>query len=251
MKTQDEFNALVKNASPEVRPIVEAILLSSRLDEIKIIDDLLSDTQNRRSQLFDVIYIDLSIDRSTAPLEISGGGTLLAGIDATDNLANITVSLGYQEQDANRRFALLKGKTIRLPFARVYIYHAAQAGKYLKLLRATSLPSIGFGVEDYSSSGQTQDLVDALGNGSSFGAGQVTVPATAGGILIKAANTSRKRITITNSGSNTIFLGASAALTAIASSHALPAGASITLNNTAAIYGIVAAGNEIATYLEE
>lgn len=248
IQTQDEVAALIKKASPEVRPIVEAILLSSRLDEIKIIDDLLSDVQNRRSNLFDIIYVDLSIDRSTAPLEISGGGTLLACIEATDNLANITVSLGSQESDANRRFELSKGKAVKLPFSRFYIFHTAQSGKYLKLLRATSLPSIGFGVEDYSTSGSVLDLLTAIGNGTSYAVNQVSVAAVA--TVIKAANTSRKRITITNAGAATIYIGSAATVTA-ANGHALLAGMAITLNNTAAVYGIVAAGAETATYLEE
>jgi len=93
-------------------------------------------------------------------------------------------------------------------------------------------------------------LNKALGNSSTFAPAQVTVPATAGGIVIKAVNANRQRITITNSGAATVYLGKDNTVTA-ATGHALLAGMAITLNCTSAIYGIVAAGTNLVTYLEE
>lgn len=93
-------------------------------------------------------------------------------------------------------------------------------------------------------------LDKALGNSSTFAVAQVTVPATANGIVIKAANANRQRITITNAGASIVYLAKDDTVTAT-TGHALLAGMAITLNTTDAIYGIVAAGTNLVTYLEE
>lgn len=93
-------------------------------------------------------------------------------------------------------------------------------------------------------------LNKALGNSSTFEAAQVTVPATANGILISAANANRRRIIIANIGAVTVFIKKDNTVT-VADGHALPAGGVIVLNTTGAIYGIVSAGTCVVTTLEE
>ncbi len=85
---------------------------------------------------------------------------------------------------------------------------------------------------------------------STIATNQVTVDTTAGGIVIKASNASRKSIIIRNQGLVDMYIGP----TGVTSSNGLliKAGESITLDrNTAAIYGITAATSTTAGYLEE
>lgn len=231
--------------------IVRAINLANKVDEQKIIDDLIDNVNLRNSRLFDLIYVDLSIDRSVSPLQITGAGTLLAAFQATDNIASLSVSFEFAEGDSNRRYELKRGRRIKVPYTKFYIYHSAQAGKYIKLLRARSLPSLTLGVEDDSGETSNSDLVTALGNSSTFVTGQVAVDTTATGIEIKAANTSRKRITIKipSTAGSAVYIKAGSVTAA--DGHMLEPGDSITLNTTAQIKGITSAGSVTVTYLEE
>jgi len=239
----------LKKLNPETQAIVKAILTANRVDEKKIINDLIEEIRERRTRLFDVIYVDLSIDRSSSPLEINGAATILGAVEATDSVSALTVSFETQDADSTRRFELKRGKVLLLPYTKFYIYHSAQSGKYLKLLRAQSLPSLELGVQDYSSDSAQASLETALGNSSTFSTGQVTVDNTAD--QIKAANTSRKRIVIKNpTGGVAVFIGLTSGVTA-SNGHRLDPGDAITLNTTAAIYGITSAGSAVVTYLEE
>jgi len=84
---------------------------------------------------------------------------------------------------------------------------------------------------------------------STFSTGQVSV--TNAATQIKAANTSRKRITIkVPVGGQAVYIKVDNTVTT-ANGHLLDAGDSLTLENTGAVYGIVAAGSQTVTYLEE
>jgi len=79
---------------------------------------------------------------------------------------------------------------------------------------------------------------------------QVTVDTTVGGVVIKAANSSRRSITIRNQGSTDMYIGASGVTTA--TGLLVKANETITLDRTSAeVRGIVAAGSTTAGYLEE
>lgn len=82
---------------------------------------------------------------------------------------------------------------------------------------------------------------------------QVTVPATANGILILASNTARLGATIVNNSSQTIYI--SQQPTGLTSSNGLgiPAGSAYNIDEplyTGAIYGIVASTTGLATVVE-
>jgi len=236
----------------ETQDIVHAILAANRVDEQKIIDDLIADINARRTRLFDIIRVDLSVNRSADPLEITGAGTVLIAYRASNATVNCAVSFEVQEPDSNRRYTLVQGRRLKFPFTKFYIYHSAQAaGTFMELIRARSLPSLQLGVEDDSSDSASAGLETALGMSTAIATGQVAVD-NAGNDVIKAANTNRKRITIKVPASATqaVFIG----ITGVAAGdgHRLDPGDAITLHTTAAIYGVTAAAGAVTvTYLEE
>lgn len=82
---------------------------------------------------------------------------------------------------------------------------------------------------------------------------QVTVPATANGILILAANSSRKGATISNPGSVTVYIQQAATGVTTSNGFGIPAGSSYNIDTplyTGAIYGIVASGTNVVTVVE-
>lgn len=91
--------------------------------------------------------------------------------------------------------------------------------------------------------------VDKL-RASTIATGQVSVLVTATSII--ASSSSRKSITILNTDStNPIYLGVDSTVTS-STGHKLPAGGSITLDNSnSAIYGIATGGTVVVTYLTE
>lgn len=233
--------------SPEVQNIIDAILLSSKIDEKKIVDDILKDIAKGGSDYTDLIYIDLSVDRSTKPEIFTGAGTLLHAVEASDDLASLTVGFRDAESDEKRRISLRDGKRIYRPYVKFFVYNTAQPGKYIKLLRGTELPSLRVGVEDDSSESSNSDLVQALSNSSGFTPSQVSVGASDTAIL--SANLSRKRVTLVNTDSAAIvYINDGAATT---SHFPILPGAYITLNTTAAIRGITSAGTVVVGVLEE
>lgn len=84
--------------------------------------------------------------------------------------------------------------------------------------------------------------------GTSLASGVVAVGTSA--TVIRAANSSRQSLTIQNDGSADVFLGP--ASVAVASGFRLTPGGTVTIDkNTAALYGIVAAGSVNVRYLDE
>lgn len=241
------LEAEIKKFPPETQAIIRAISAANRVDEQKIVDDLLADVGARRTRLFDIIYVDLSIDRSTSPIEVTGGGTILASIEATDNNANLEIAFEFADGDTNRRFQMRRGKRLFLPYTRFFIYHSAQSGKTIKLLRARELPSVRLGVEDDSGETANSDLVNALGNSSGFTPSQVTV--TGSSTSIVAANTSRKRVTLVNTDpAATVYINDGVATT---SHFPLLPGTYLVLNTTAEIRGITSGGSVVIGVMEE
>lgn len=82
---------------------------------------------------------------------------------------------------------------------------------------------------------------------------QVTVPATANGILILAANANRKGAEISNPNAVTVYWSQQATGLTTSNGDAIPAGGSLVIDTplyTGAIYGIVAAATQVVTYAE-
>lgn len=235
--------------SPEVQNIIDAILLSSKIDEKKIVDDILKDIAKGGSDFTDLLYVDLSVDRSTKPDIITGAGTLLHAVEASDDLAVCSVGFRDGESNEKRRISLKDGKRIYRPFVKFFLFNDPQPGKYIKLLRGTELPSLRVGVEDDSGESASSDLVQALGNSASINTNSVNV--TTVGSLIIAQNLSRKRITLKNHADAVVpvYIGPSGVT--ISTGHRLDIGDSITINTTAAIYGRTSGSNQTITYLEE
>lgn len=233
--------------SKEVQDIVTAIQQANKTDEIKIVDDILLSVKQNRLQPFDILYIDLSIDRSAKPLRITGAGTLILAVEATDDLANLTIGFPGTESDSNKRIQMKDGKRLFLPYTEFFVYHSAQSGKYMKLLRGREMPSLKIGVEDDSGESANSDLSTALGNSSGFTPTQVSV--TTASTTIIAANTSRRRVTLVNTdAANIVYINDGVATT---SHFPLMPGAYLVLNTTVEIRGIVSAGTALVGVMEE
>lgn len=79
---------------------------------------------------------------------------------------------------------------------------------------------------------------------------QVTVPATANGILIIAANTARLGASITNPGPADVYVQQGATGVTTSNGWAIPAGTAFNIDSplyTGALYGIVASGTQVVT----
>lgn len=88
---------------------------------------------------------------------------------------------------------------------------------------------------------------------STFTASQVTVPATANGILILAANANRKGATISNTSNVAIYISSAATGLTTSNGFAIPAGASYNIDSPiylGALYGIVATATQVAYVVE-
>lgn len=232
----------------DIASIAQAIQEANRRDERQIIDQILMDVGKRDFAPYDIVYVDCSIDRSAAPLKITGAGTFIIGVDASDETAEITIGIGGNESDETKRISIREGKRLFLPYTEFFIYNDAQAGKWIKLLRGRELPSLKVGVEDDSSTVATDSVAIAQGNSSTFGTGQVAISGTQA--QIKAANATRRRIKITNlSSGDWLFIGNTGVLAT--TGDGIPPGGAIVLNTTAAIYGISTGAAFNCSYLEE
>lgn len=251
------MESIFKNLSPNAKAkvdklpadskeLVEAIVLAMRYSERDAVMDNIRDIAFNKQQYFRPFYIDLSIDRSTVPLKITGTFNLLRAFQATDNNATATVSFHYPNPSAEARLELKRGREIEGGWIEAYIYHTAQAGKYMTLLLGLSLPSAKVAVRDDSGETANSDLVTALGNASGFTPTQVSVSTS--DIEIIAANTARKRVTLVNTGAATVYINDGVATT---SHFPLLPNTYLTLQNTAQIKGIAASGTCIVGVLEE
>lgn len=86
-----------------------------------------------------------------------------------------------------------------------------------------------------------------------FTATQVTVPATANGILVLASNTSRKGATISNPGSVTVYISQASTGLTTSNGFGIPPGSSYNIDSplyTGAIYGIVSTSTQVVTVVE-
>jgi hypothetical protein len=88
---------------------------------------------------------------------------------------------------------------------------------------------------------------------TTFTASQVTVPATANGILLLAANANRLGATISNPSTVSIYISSAATGLTTSNGFAIPAGSSYSIDSplyTGALYGIVATSTQTAYVVE-
>lgn len=105
-------------------------------------------------------------------------------------------------------------------------------------------------VETETQSGSAQRQVVKVGGSGNIATNQVSVASTAGGTQIVAARTARVDVTIENSGTTDVYLGASGVTTSTGFLLKGIAGAAVTINTAAAVYGIVASSTQTVSYVE-
>lgn len=96
-------------------------------------------------------------------------------------------------------------------------------------------------------------VVETAPPSTTLTATQVTVPATANGILILAANANRKGATISNPGSVSVYIQQAATGVTTSNGFGIPGGSSYNIDfpiYTGAIYGIVASATQVVTVVE-
>jgi hypothetical protein len=88
---------------------------------------------------------------------------------------------------------------------------------------------------------------------TTFTATQVTVPATANGIAVLAANALRVGAVISNPGPSTVYVHQASTGVTTSNGFGIPGGTSYTIDSplyTGALYGIVASGTQVVTVSE-
>lgn len=86
-----------------------------------------------RPQIYKTLVLDLTTARSEYEVPLSGN--YLVVFDASDFSANVGIRFNESYADA---LTLTKGRGLRIPFYRIYITHAAQAGKTVTLIFGVS-----------------------------------------------------------------------------------------------------------------
>lgn len=174
--------------------------------------------------------ITLALDNARDRNEIRIGGDFLWASDATDGAATITIAFNVREADAGitfRRGSMVAG----MRYGRVFVTHAAQAGKTMTLTYAVEAPELrianpaGF-FTDVSIS--TPTTLDSIADVS-------LVLAVTTQIL--AADATRKEAIISNLAGNTQTFRIGDSGAAAANGTPLPPGATIILETTAEIHG--------------
>lgn len=133
---------------------------------------------------------------------------------------------------------------IRGPSLTWILSWAAQPG-YVAVILISTVDGYSTGL-DVDSPPAKQIITAASGAGIASGA--VTVAATA--TLVKAANTTRQRLTVQNRSSDDIYIGPSGVTTATGL-YLGPGEAFTVQGSTAAVYAIGAVGSQDVRYLEE
>lgn len=182
---------------------------------------------------------DLAVARNMHAVEI--GGNLLWTMEATSRTAYIDVRFNDQLRDPVRyRLGLfIRG----MPFSRIYVTNAAQAGESLTLFYAVEErgkieienPSLQFTEVDITKSTVLQSATDVT-----LGAAATTA--------ILAADPARRAVIIGNLSTNAEVLRIGPVVAGAARGQELLPGESITLETTAAIYGYNpgAAGQDVS-----
>lgn len=182
--------------------------------------------------------VRIKLDDALDLKEIAIGGSMLWAQQASSKSAWVNLRINDQLRGPIKvqEGLMLSGAR----FSRVFASCDAQAGEWIDIVYAAET-KLGLRVENPAS----QFASVSLEPGSSFTHDTVTVGVAA--TLIKAANTSRKSITIQAFG-GPIYIGGAAV--AVADGFYLAAGSSVKLSNTAAVYGIAGANTDVR-YFEE
>ncbi len=182
---------------------------------------------------FQVVQINLAVAHDSQ--EFSATGNVLWCVEASDNLAEIT--LKYNNQNA-QGVPFLNGTFVRgIAFSSIFITSSAQVGKWLKLAYTVEGPN---GLDVRNPAGNFSTISGNVTNTPVIPAvltSNVDVVIGAGlTVLVAAANIARTEILVSNFATNTQKMRIGGATTALALGVELAPGGSISLNTQAAVY---------------
>lgn len=203
----------------------------------------------QRIQLYNTLTLDLGTARNNE--ELPHTGNYLYVLEATDILANVQIR--FNEISMNS-VTVTKGRGVRVPFYRLYITNAAQAGKSITL--GIAVESATFEIIDIGKALEISGSIDINGAGGAGSYDDVNVGSGASERI--AANPSRRQIHLLNAGATgqVIYLGFDSSLNTgngfpLYPMVDTPELARLTLVTQMAIYGLVASGYASLRYFEE
>ena len=196
------------------------------------------------------LHVNLSAATSSAPLNVRlGDGTDLSVLDASGNLA-VYLGVALDRTNVvtlsdNAAARLLEINAENSAFTNAW---PAWVGKV-----RTAIPALTNG--NHASPSLTVGGSLWVGEKASAGTpayAQITCDTTATGIVVKAANTSRRRLMVTNHGTTAVYIGSDTSVTSANGFFlAGTAGATQTFYTTSQIRCITAAGTQVVSYFEE
>ncbi len=198
---------------------------------IQLVD--LHEVYKDRPNLYDTVLIQL--DAAVDNRWFANKGDFFYVLEAP---ATLDASVRFNNTD-QAPIPLKRGRRFFIPYQGFYLTYSAQAGQTMTLLLGKDLAF------DFSESGvmdifEIQEPVKLVGpNTMDAAASPVSLGAVA--TLIAAARSTRRGITLYNEGANPCRVGKSDVLFA-SKGVLLPAGSSLTLYYTGAIYGFVDVG---------
>ena len=196
------------------------------------------------------LHVNLSAVTSAAPMNVRlGDGTDLSVLDASGNLA-VYLGVALDRTNVvtlsdNAAARLLEINAENSAFTNAW---PAWVGKV-----RTAIPALTNG--NHASPSLTVGGSLWVGEKASAGTpayAQITCDTTATGIVVKAANASRRRLVVTNHGTTAVYIGSDTSVTSANGFFlAGTAGATQTFYTTSQIRCITASGSQVVSYFEE
>jgi len=183
---------------------------------------------------FQIVSLALDVARNNE--EIIFSGNFVWAFDASDLEAVVNIKFNNQLSTA---LPFYRGQVVKgQPFSRLFITHAAQAGKTINLLVVRQ--SGDFSIEN---PGSLFNAVTVTKASNAWSGADVTIVAAAPSAVILAADATRVSAIVTALSTNTqeVRIGLNIAATA-AKGIPLAPGESVSIDGTAALYGYTGAG---------
>lgn len=191
------------------------------------------------------IRFDLSVARSSVEINLTGNVFWVINASALGELAQVSFNEEFSGGDA---LPVGQGLYISgIKYSKIYLTNVAAAGGFIDVVytvTGTDLLTINNPIDD-SLANVTVDVGDAIASAAHISTAAATVT------LISAANTNRRRITISSLSTNTANIQIGPATIGAGDGLILEPGDSFTIESTAAVYYYTATAAQTLSILEE
>lgn len=191
------------------------------------------------------IRFDLSAARSNEEINLTGNVFWVIAASALGELAQVSFNEVFSGGDA---LPVGQGLYISgIKFSKIYLTNTAQAGAYIDVVY-TVTGSQELTINNPLDDAAANVIVDA---GEAIASGAFISTAAAAVTLISAANTNRKRITVSSLSTNTANIQIGPITIGAANGYILEPGDSFTLDTEAALYYYTATAAQTLSFIEE